>query len=78
MSRLKSTSAPHLAALLAALLVPGCDDNCTRLAEAVCARTGESDPQCQTLRTRADTTTPEDRRACGKALLATELLTPKG
>ncbi len=74
MTRLKSTCA----ALLGAVLLSACDDDCTRLADSVCTRTGESTPQCQTLRTRADAASNDDRRACGKALLATELLTPKG
>jgi hypothetical protein len=74
-----------MTSLRAAALVPllgiaitGCGDDCTRLADAVCARAGTETPQCRDLRSRADASTQDDRRACGKALLATELLTPKG
>ncbi len=72
---------PLIPALLAGLVLltqTACGDDCTRLADAVCVRTGDAAPQCQDLRNRADSATQDDRRACGKALLATELLTPKG
>jgi hypothetical protein len=64
--------------LAAATLLTGCGDECTRLADTVCARAGEQHPTCRDLRSRADAANQDDRRACGKAILAAELLTPKG
>jgi hypothetical protein len=75
---MKSLALATLAVASLASVTAGCDDDCTRLADAVCARTGASHATCQALRSRSENTTQDDRRACGKALQASELLTPKG
>jgi len=75
---MKSLARAALVAASLAAVSTGCDDDCTRLAAAVCARTGESHATCQEVRARSENTSQDDRRACGKALQASELLTPKG
>lgn len=54
-----------------------CSDDCTRLADEVCARVGETSDECKRIRERADNASQDDKRACGKALAVTHLLTPK-
>ena len=68
-----------LSFLALALTVPaaGCSDDCTRLADAVCTRVGEESAECKQIRERAGNASQDDKRACGKALKVTELLTPK-
>jgi hypothetical protein len=68
-----------LAALTLALsaTATGCSDDCTRLADEVCVRVGEASDECKRIRERAESASQDDKRACGKALAVTHLLTPK-
>lgn len=63
--------------LSAASLSAGCSDDCTRLADQVCERVGETGEECVRLRARADSASQDDKRSCGKALAVTDLLTPR-
>lgn len=72
----------HRLSLLAVVLVSsvsaaGCSDDCTRLADEVCTRVGEASEDCKRIRERAGNASQDDKRACGKALAVTHLLTPK-
>ena len=64
-------------ALGASTAVSGCSDDCTRLADQVCERVGEEHDECKRIRLRADNASQDDKRACGKALAVTDLLTPR-
>lgn len=63
--------------LAASATTVACSDDCTRLADEVCARVGEASDECKRIRERSDNASQDDKRACGKALAVTHLLTPK-
>lgn len=76
---MKRALTPVIAVLLTLKLATlgGCSDECGELADLVCDKVGEQDEGCKKLRQRAESTSLDDKRACGKALAVANDFTPK-
>ena len=55
----------------------GCSDECTELANLACEKAGEQSDECKKLRQRAESTSLDDKRICGKVLAVANVFTKK-
>jgi len=76
---MKRSLVPLVAALAVLKLatLAGCSDECGDFASLVCEKKGEDDPGCKKLRQQSESTSLDDKRACGKALTVANDFMPK-